>query len=94
MEKTCAVCGYKLVWFTNLSVQLSISVWFPHPEARRRPDLNIYSHLPISGLRPPSFLKRNYKCHGLFNYLLLSIFKCLKEIPRTRIELALTAYKT
>jgi hypothetical protein len=21
MEKTCAVCGYKLVWFTNLSVR-------------------------------------------------------------------------
>jgi hypothetical protein len=30
MEKTCA-CSYKLVWFTNLSVQLHISVWFPHP---------------------------------------------------------------
>jgi hypothetical protein len=42
MEKTCAVCGYKLVRFTNLSVQLPISVWFPHPGARRCPDLNLY----------------------------------------------------
>jgi hypothetical protein len=57
MEKTCAVCGYKLVCFTNLSVRLPISVWFPHPEARRRPDLNIYSHLAILG-SPATFLPK------------------------------------
>jgi hypothetical protein len=37
MEKTCAVCSYKLVHFMKSSVRLRISVWFPHPGARRHP---------------------------------------------------------